>query len=107
MARLLILTINRDLQAASEKILDDALDTYGAKGGTIVIMDPQTGELLSIASTPRMNLNEFWEYGNIYDNASDFNPAISTPYEPGSVLKILNHGSGIGQRYSNSGHNLS
>ena len=85
----LILTINRDLQAASEKILDDALDTYGAKGGTIVIMDPQTGELLSIASTPRMNLNEFWEYGNIYDNASDFNPAISTPYEPGSVLKIL------------------
>ena len=85
----LILTINRDLQAAAEKILDDALDEYGAKGGTIVIMDPQTGELLSIASTPRMDLNNFWDYGAVYDNASDFNPAISTPYEPGSVLKIL------------------
>ena len=85
----LILTINRDLQAASEKILDDALVTYGAKGGTIVVMDPQTGELLSMASTPRMNLNQFWEYGTIYDNASDFNPGVSTPYEPGSVLKIL------------------
>jgi cell division protein FtsI/penicillin-binding protein 2 len=34
-------------------------------------------------------LNEFWNYGAIYHNASDFNPAISTPYEPGSVLKIL------------------
>ncbi len=85
----LILTINRDLQSAAEEILDEALDTYGAKGGTIVIMDPQTGELLSIASTPRMDLNQFWEYGAIFDNASDFNPAISTPYEPGSVLKIL------------------
>lgn len=85
----LILTINRDLQAAAEKILDDALETYGAKGGTIVIMDPQTGELLTIASTPRMDLNQFWEYGTIYNNASDFNLAISTPYEPGSVLKIL------------------
>jgi len=85
----LILTINRDLQSAAEDILDEALNTYGAKGGTIIIMDPQTGELLSIASTPRMDLNQFWEYGNIYENASDFNPAISTPYEPGSVLKIL------------------
>jgi cell division protein FtsI/penicillin-binding protein 2 len=85
----LILTINRDLQSAAEKILDDALTTYGAKGGTIVVMDPQTGELLSIASTPRMDLNEFWNYGTVYNNASDFNPAISTPYEPGSVLKIL------------------
>ncbi len=85
----LILTINRDLQAAAEQILDDALKTYGAKGGTIVIMDPQTGELLTIASTPRMDLNQFWEYGTIYNNASDFNLAISTPYEPGSVLKIL------------------
>ena len=85
----LILTINRDLQAAAEKILDDALNTYGAKGGTIVIMDPRNGELLTIASTPRMDLNQFWNYGAIYKNASDFNLGISTPYEPGSVLKIL------------------
>ncbi len=85
----LVLTINRDLQAAAEEILDDSLDTYGAKGGTIVIMDPKTGELLAAAVTPRMNLNEFWNYGTVYNTASDFNQAISTPYEPGSVMKIL------------------
>ena len=85
----LVLTINRDLQAASEKILDDALETYGARRGTIIIMDPQSGELLSMASTPRMNLNQIWDYGTTYDNASDFNRAVSIPYEPGSVLKIL------------------
>ncbi len=85
----LVLTINRDLQAAAEQILDEALITYGAQGGTIVVMDPRNGELLAMAVTPRMDLNQFWNYGTIYNNASEFNPAISMPYEPGSVLKIL------------------
>ncbi len=85
----LVLTINRDLQAAAEQILDDALITYGAEGGTIVIMDPRNGELLTMAVTPRMDLNQFWNYDVIYHNASEFNPAISMPYEPGSVTKIL------------------
>jgi cell division protein FtsI/penicillin-binding protein 2 len=85
----LVLTINRDLQAETEKILDSALGTYGAERGTIVVMDPRNGEVLAMASSHRMNLNQFWEYGNIYDKASQFNPAISMPYEPGSVIKIL------------------
>jgi cell division protein FtsI/penicillin-binding protein 2 len=85
----LVLTLHRDLQDAAEKILDNALSTYGATGGTITVMDPKTGEILAMAVTPRMNLNEFWNYGAIYDNASDFNQAVSVPYEPGSVMKIL------------------
>ena len=85
----LILTINRDLQAAAEEILDEALIHYGAQGGTIIILDPRNGEILSMAVTPRMDLNQFWNYGAIFNNVSEFNPAISMPYEPGSVLKIL------------------
>lgn len=85
----LVLTIHRDLQAAAEQILDEALFTYGAQGGTIIVMDPRNGELLAMAVTPRMDLNQFWNYGSIYSNASEFNRAISYPYEPGSVLKIL------------------
>jgi cell division protein FtsI/penicillin-binding protein 2 len=85
----LVLTINRDLQASAEEILDKSLDTYGADGGTIIIMDPKSGEILAMATTPRMDLNQFWNYGAVYNNASEFNPAVSMPYEPGSVLKIL------------------
>ena len=85
----LVLTVNRDLQASAEQILDEALTTYGADNGTIVVMDPRNGELLAMAVTPRMDLNQFWNYGTIYNNASEFNPAISMPYEPGSVTKIL------------------
>jgi cell division protein FtsI/penicillin-binding protein 2 len=85
----LVLTINRDLQSSAEQILDASLNTYGARSGVIVVMDPRNGELLAVASTPRMNLNQFWNYGSVYNKASDFNPAISKPYEPGSVFKIL------------------
>ncbi|MGC8855393.1 MAG: peptidoglycan D,D-transpeptidase FtsI family protein [Anaerolineae bacterium] len=85
----LILTIHRALQANAEKILDEALDKYGAEGGAIVVMDPRSGEILAMATTPRMDLNQFWNYSTIYHNASEFNPAISMPYEPGSVIKIL------------------
>ena len=85
----LILTLNRDLQAATEQILDDSITKYGAQGGTIVIMDPRNGEILAMASTPRMDLNQFWNYSSVYQNASEYNLAVSTPYEPGSVLKIL------------------
>jgi len=85
----LILTINRDLQAAAEQILDESLLTYGAQSGTIVVMDPTNGEMLAMASSNRMDLNQFWNYDTIYDKNNQFNPAISTPYEPGSVTKIL------------------
>jgi len=85
----LILTINRDLQAAAEDILDAALVEYGALDGVIAIMNPSNGEVLAIATSRRMDLNKFWNYGVVYDNATDFNPAISKTYEPGSVIKIL------------------
>ncbi len=85
----LVLTINRDLQAAVEQILDQSLTRYGAQSGTIVVMDPRTGEILALASSPRMDLNQFWNYGTVYQNASEFDRAISMPYEPGSVIKVL------------------
>ncbi len=85
----LVLTIDRDMQAAVEQILDDSLTKYGAANGTIVVMDPRNGEILALASSPRMDLNQFWNYSSIYHNASEFDRAVSLPYEPGSVIKIL------------------
>ena len=85
----LVLTINRDLQASVEQILDDSLTKYGALHGTIVVMDPHNGEILALASSPRMDPSQFWNYSSVYQNASEFDRAISMPYEPGSVLKIL------------------
>ncbi|MGB7873626.1 MAG: penicillin-binding protein 2 [Anaerolineales bacterium] len=85
----LILTINRDLQDSVEEILDQSLYEYGAQHGTIIVMDPQNGEILAMAATPRMDLNNFENYGVIFSNASEYNRAIGMPYEPGSVMKIF------------------
>ena len=85
----LILTLDRELQTSVEQILDQALANNGARSGSIIVMDAHNGEILAMASTPRLDLNEFWYYDQIYNNASEFNRAISMPYEPGSVFKVL------------------
>jgi cell division protein FtsI/penicillin-binding protein 2 len=85
----LVLTINRDLQAKVESILDQSLNKYGAQNGTIIVMDPRNGEILAMASTPRMDLNNYGNYFSLYDNGSQYNRSIGTAYEPGSVLKVL------------------
>jgi cell division protein FtsI/penicillin-binding protein 2 len=84
----LILTLDRDIQASMEEILDDALNTSGASSGTILVMQPETGEILAMASTPRMDLNKFWTYTDIYLEDQAFNLAVHS-YEPGSVFKVL------------------
>ena len=85
----LVLTVHRDLQAKVESILDDALSNYGAQNGTIIVMDPRNGEILAMAATPRMNLNDYGNYFSLYDNGSQYNRSIGMAYEPGSVLKVL------------------
>ena len=85
----LVLTLNRDLQASVESILDDALSEYGAENGTIIVMNPRNGEILAMAATPRMNLNDYGNYFSLYDNGSQYNRSIGMAYEPGSVIKVL------------------
>ena len=85
----LVLTLNRDLQAKVESILDQALTDYGSKNGTIIVMDPHSGDILAMAATPRMDLNNYGNYFSLYDDGSQYNRAIGQAYEPGSVLKVL------------------
>ena len=85
----LVLTIDRDLQAKVESILDQSLTKYGAENGTVIVMDPRNGEVLAMASTPRMDLNNYSNYFTLYDDGSKYNPSIGMMYEPGSVFKVL------------------
>ncbi|MEW6717375.1 MAG: penicillin-binding protein 2 [Chloroflexota bacterium] len=85
----LILTIDRDLQAEVESILDIAVQENGAESGAILVLDPRNGEVLAMASTPRLNLKTYWEYEEIFPKDATFNRPISAVYEPGSVFKVL------------------
>lgn len=85
----LLLTIDREIQSMAERELDGAIEFSGAKGGTIVILDPRNGEILAMASTPRMDLNQYWRYGEAFPGSTPFNRSVSQDYEPGSVFKVL------------------
>ncbi|MEE8356220.1 MAG: penicillin-binding protein 2, partial [Anaerolineales bacterium] len=87
----IILTIDSVLQADVEQILDKTINKTGALAGTVIVMDPISGELLVMASSPRADINEYWseDYIDIINNVDNvFNYGIKA-YEPGSVVKVL------------------
>lgn len=91
----LVLTIDREIQAMAERVLDDAVADNDAESGTIIIMDPRNGELIAMATTPRLDPNEYWKYQEIFPNPIPFNRAVGQTYEPGSVFKVLTVAAGI------------
>ena len=87
----IVLTIDSVLQADVEGILDQSIKKTGAVAGTVIVMNPRNGEILAMASSPRADINRYWdeEYFDIINNHENiFNYAIKS-YEPGSVVKIF------------------
>ena len=76
----LITTIDLQIQKAMEKLVDDAVAETGSESGHIIIIDPKTGEILAMATSTRMDLNEFWRYGETYPKGVPFNPLVSEAY---------------------------
>lgn len=89
--RTITLTIRRDVQAMVERLLQSRLDRYAAESGEIVVLDPETGAILALASLPTFSPKEFRDFDpNLYRNSS-----VSDLYEPGSTFKVLTVAAGI------------
>ena len=78
------LTINRTVQYIVEKRLKEGVETYGAVGGNVIVMDPNTGEIIAMANYPTYDPAKFYLTG---ENIQRKNLSISETYEPGSVIK--------------------
>lgn len=102
----LILTIDLSIQSIAEKYLEEAcIDNVCTDGGNIVIMNPQNGDILAMATYPNYNLNqpydaytdelkENWENMEQAEKTKNLqgvwrNKAIADTYEPGSVFKVI------------------
>lgn len=88
----LLLTIDRVIQYETEKILKDSVEKYEADSATAIVMDPKTGNILSMASFPQFDPNM---YGEEKSYSVFLNPTVSMPYEPGSVMKPVTMAMGI------------
>ncbi len=84
----LVLPIDRNVQAMAERELMYSIEEYEAEGGTIIVMDPRTFELLAVASYPAYDPGRYHEYVDMGHPPFE-DPAVSMQYEPGSVFKIV------------------
>jgi cell division protein FtsI (penicillin-binding protein 3) len=81
----LVLTIDRGIQFQAQEALARAVKDNKAKGGTVVVMDPATGEILAMATYPWFDPNAF---GRAPVDVIR-NRAVTDVYEPGSVNKVI------------------
>ena len=102
----LVLTIDVTVQSIVEKYLKEAcIDNVCTDGGNVIVMNPQNGDILAMATYPNYNLNSPYEaytdeLKGIWDSIEQAektknlqavwrNKAIADTYEPGSVFKLI------------------
>jgi len=82
----IVLTVDRIIQSKVCQTLKDAVEWFKAEQGTIIIMQPKTGAIISMCSAPDFDPENYSETKDI----NHFNnPSIFYPYEPGSVFKPI------------------
>ncbi|MGH2657136.1 MAG: peptidoglycan D,D-transpeptidase FtsI family protein [Actinomycetota bacterium] len=81
----LVLTIDKDLQYFTERALAGAVEQNGALGGTVIVLEPSTGDVLAMATNPAFDANAFSEAPAFVTR----NRGVTDVYEPGSVNKVI------------------
>jgi len=79
------LTIDKQVQANAEEVLQETVRRWGASAASAIVMDPYTGSVLAMAVAPRFNANRF------PTTRADRrrNRAVTDTYEPGSTFKLV------------------
>jgi cell division protein FtsI (penicillin-binding protein 3) len=79
------LTIDHQIQANAESILAETVRKWHAKGGSAIVLDPRTGQILAMANAPGFDSNRF---GAVSPDLHR-NRAVTDVYEPGSTFKLV------------------
>jgi cell division protein FtsI/penicillin-binding protein 2 len=80
-----VLTLDEDIQYAAEKALADTVQKWHAAGGTVIVQNPHTGEILALANQPTFDPNHYEKFRP----RDRIDRAISWIYEPGSTFKLV------------------
>lgn len=82
----IVLTLDRTIQYEACSRIRASVEKHGADAGSIIILDPNTGAVLSLCSYPDF---EPAEYGKVKNISVLNNPVVFSPYEPGSIFKAV------------------
>jgi cell division protein FtsI (penicillin-binding protein 3) len=88
------LTIDRDVQWVAAKAIQEAVAKAGATSGTVIVMDPKTGQILAHATAPTFDPNNT----KTVSQAAMRNPSVQDVYEPGSTGKIMTLAAALEER---------
>lgn len=80
-----VLTVDAGLQHDVQQALWKAYQKYHAESASAVVLDPRTGDILALANFPAYNVNQ----RAAVPAASRANRAVTSPFEPGSTLKVI------------------
>src|SRR5579859_787065 len=86
------LTIDANVQLTVEQMLHAAIVQHKADGGSVIIVDPNTGAIIAMASDPSFDPNH---YSDVPSYQNFINPAVSNVYDPGSTMKAVTMAAGI------------
>src|SRR6185503_6587355 len=83
----LTLTIDARIQFIAEREIKAAVAKHKARSGTVIAMNPSTGEIYALANYPSYNPSERPKPGD--DPLARLNLGVQVPFEPGSIFKIM------------------
>jgi len=90
----ILLTIDKTIQFKVESILKETVEKHGVESGSVVIMDPKSGAIISMANYPTFDLND---YGKVSSPEIYLNQVTVGAYEPGSIFKPLTFAAAINE----------
>jgi cell division protein FtsI/penicillin-binding protein 2 len=80
------LTIDPTIQYRAQEVIKKAVAEHQADSGSVVVLNPKTGEILAMANAPDFDPNN---YGKVTDQSLYSNKIVSGDYEPGSIFKAI------------------
>lgn len=89
-----VTTLDRDLQFQVQRALEDAVEAQHARGGTVIVLDPRTSQVLSMANYPWFDPNAFGDS----PSGTYRNRAVTDAFEPGSTNKVITAAAAIQER---------
>ena len=100
----LYITLDRNIQAYATQLANQAMETKEADSVSMIVMNPQNGEIYAMVSVPEFDLNAPFELPNVQAEENEKqellnkmwrNQCINDTYEPGSTFKVITAAAGL------------